>query len=81
MTGTAEKLTVMLEGEAANLDKYLFLDGIEQGLVCCAKIAAQIESGDTISGKTLLLWRVCSLLVLAHWGLESLEEVIVQQYN
>ncbi len=45
MSGTSDKLTVMLEGEAANLDKHLFLDGIKFGLDSCAEIAAQIKAG------------------------------------
>ena len=45
VSGTSEKLTVMLEGEAANLDKNLFLDGVKCGLESCAEIASRIKAG------------------------------------
>ena len=45
VSGTSEKLTVMLEGEANNLDKQLFLEGIRCGLESCAQIARQIKQG------------------------------------
>ena len=35
----------MLEGEANNLDKHLFLEGIKCGLEGCAHIAQQIKEG------------------------------------
>ncbi len=47
VAGTSEKLTVMLEGEAANLDKNLFLEGIRVGLDSCAEIASRIRQGKT----------------------------------
>jgi hypothetical protein len=37
----------MLEGEAANLDKNLFLEGIRVGLDSCAEIASRIRQGKT----------------------------------
>jgi hypothetical protein len=46
VAGTSEKLTVMLEGEAANLDKNLFLEGIRVGLDSCAEIAGRIRQGE-----------------------------------
>ena len=48
VSGTSENLTVMLEGEANNLDKHLFLEGIRCGLESCAQIAKQIKKGKLI---------------------------------
>lgn len=42
VAGTQDNLTVMLEGEAANLDKHLFIDGIRHGLEACQLIARSI---------------------------------------
>jgi hypothetical protein len=36
----------MLEGEVANLDKNLFLEGIRVGLDSCAEIATRIKQGE-----------------------------------
>ena len=52
MTGTKSKLTVMLEAEASNIDKELFLDGIYHGLEACQNIAECIEKESQKFGKT-----------------------------
>lgn len=42
VAGTPDKLTVMLEAEASNLDKNKFIDGISAGLEVCQSISKSI---------------------------------------
>ena len=51
VAGTKSKLTVMLEAEASNLDKELFIDGIHHGLEACQLVANAIAKEAAISGK------------------------------
>ena len=51
VTGTKSKLTVMLEAEASNLDKELFVDGIHHGLEACQLVANAIAQEAVKSGK------------------------------
>ena len=44
VAGTSQGYTVMLEAEAKNLDKSLFLDGISFGLEGCSAIAREIHA-------------------------------------
>ena len=51
VAGTKTKLTVMLEAEASNLDKELFLEGIACGLESCQLIADTISKEAVKIGK------------------------------
>ena len=51
VAGTKNKLTVMLEAEASNLDKSLFLEAIQCGLNSCQLIANAIAQEAVKHGK------------------------------
>ena len=51
VAGTKSKLTVMLEAEASNLDKGIFLDGIHHGLEASQLVANAISQEVVKSGK------------------------------
>jgi len=44
ISGTENLLTIMLEAEALNIDRHLFLDGVKVGLESCSKIASSLKS-------------------------------------
>ena len=51
LAGTKSKLTVMLEAEASNVNKELFIDGIHHGLEACQLVANAIAQEAVKSGK------------------------------
>ena len=51
VTGTTDQLMVMLEADAANLDKALFRDGIGKGLEACQIIATAIQQEAALRGR------------------------------
>jgi len=44
ISGTENLLTIMLEAEASNIDRHLFLDGVKVGLESCSKIATSLKA-------------------------------------
>lgn len=51
VAGTRSKLTVMLEADAANIDKSLFLEAIHSGLETCSQISEAIHQEAVKNGR------------------------------